>query len=352
MHGKSIINVDIPTFNKLLAFAKKNRFLIYRPWEEGESISLNAFFEERKVSDSLLMQDSNHRVHEYIVYKDDRALEHGHPLPLYVSACFNKYYKIPKMYKEKEDAPFSAKGELFFNSDKNMGEYPDCYGYDINSSYGYALKSCILPNTNIQLLPGYVEKDEIGFNANGETMEEGRYALYRFKKLTGYQRERINQFVDRWYDLKMKSKPNSENYTKAKDMMNISIGLMQLHNCYMRSAVINFANKRIYDILQKEKDSILLSNTDSIVSTKKIDYLPLSKKIGEWKLEHHGTFRYINNNYQWVGDKVSIRGIPKSWLKEDFNILEGGFIVENNKYRYDYHLNKEVLINEEEENKD
>ncbi len=340
--GKSYVNVTIKDFNKLLAWAEKHRIFIHRPYYEGDSVSMRAYIEEKQVCDTLTMTGPDGNVHTYIAYKDGRAMEQGHASPLNVISAFSKYYKIPHLYDDKEDAPFSAGPFLYFNPRHNMTRQ-FAYGYDQNSAYTYALLTARLPDCTRRLPSGIVGCDEVGFGLNGEMVETGRYSMFRFPLMAETDRERIRKFCNVWYNRKRNSKSGSPEHTKAKDYLNIIIGAFQLHCCYLRSAVINFSDRLMLDIIEKEGDDILLSNTDSIVSVKKLD-LKIGKELGDWKFEHRGDFAYQNYDYQWGDGKIATRGHSHSTIGPDFDILQGNYYINGNEWKFDYGTNREVKI--------
>lgn len=341
--GKSVINVDMETFNKILKYAEKARILIQREKFEYEPVSYFAYFDEHPFTDRITMKGKDGKVHTYFVYKDDRSVERGHACPMNVMATFAKYYKIPKIYENKEDAPFSATPFLYFN-DKHNYSSNIAYGYDMNSAYTYALKTCRMPDCNQRLQPGIVGCDEVGFNYDGLNVQCGKFALFRFKLMGDTDRRRIMDFCDHWYGIKRNAEKGSADYIKAKDYLNIIIGAFQLHCCFMRSAVVNHSSDIMYDIIHKEGDNILLSNTDSIVSTRHLGYLELGFELGQWKLEHYGTFKYTNHDYQWSDGKTATRGHPKSQQGKDFDILRKNYLLQSNYWKYNYSTNQEERI--------
>lgn len=343
MQGLSYVNVTIKDFNRLLKWAQNNRILVQRPRYDWEEVSLSAYVDTKMVVDTLTMRGPDGKVHTYIAYKDNRAMEQGHACPVNVASAFAKYYKIPKMHETKFDAPFSASNFLWFNSNHNMTRQY-AYGYDQNSAYTYALLTARLPDCEHRLQPGPLGVDEIGFDLDGNQGKQGQYCLYRFPLMAETDRSRIRDFCNVWYKRKMNSKAGTAEHTKAKDYLNIVIGYFQLHCCYLRSAVINFSDQVMLDIIQKEGDCILLSNTDSIVSTKKLPDLKIGKQLGEWKYEHKGQFAYKNFDYQWEDGKMATRGHASSTRGEDFDLLQGNYLINGNHWKYNYETNQEEPI--------
>ena len=110
---------------------------------------------------------------------------------------------------------------------------------------------------------------------------------------------------------------------KAKDMLVMCVGFMQRHNFWMRAAIIGHCNRRIKKLINKYDYCILLSNTDSIVSTERIPEIEdqIGTELGQWKIEHEGDFAYIGHTYQWNMEKPKWRGIPKTAIPEKFDLL-------------------------------
>lgn len=344
MKNLSYINVTIKDFNRLLKWAEKNRVLVQRPRFDWEEISLRAYVETKLVTDTLTMKGQDGKVHTYITYKDNRALEQGHACPINVASAFAKYYKIPKFHDGKENAPFSASNFLWFNSNHNMTRQ-FAYGYDQNSAYTYALLTARLPDCTRRLQPGILGVDEVGFDLDGNSAKQGQYCLFRFPLMPETDRARIRCFCNTWYKRKMNSKSGTAEHTKAKDYLNIIIGYFQLNCCFLRSAVINASDQIMLDIINQEGDSILLSNTDSIVSVKPLPELKIGKELGEWKYEHKGNFAYKNYDYQWDDGKTATRGHATSTRGEDFDLLEGNYLINGNSWKYNYETNQEERVN-------
>ena len=119
---------------------------------------------------------------------------------------------------------------------------------------------------------------------------------------------------------------------KAKAVLNYSIGYLQNINPFLRASIISYCNSDIESI--KDEDTIYC-NTDSIVSLKKRKDLSFGKDIGQWKLEEQGLFAYVGYDYQWYDEKkTAVRGIPKLWLDDDFDIVENKAYTSLNNYYY------------------
>ena len=239
---------------------------------------------------------------------------------------------------------------LMFNNDYGFEyEIDNCYSYDVNSSYAYAMLSD-MPDCK----QGYyirkigemrkVQSDEIGFtNIEGRLMviESGRVADYIFKRV----KSPFKKFVETYYEQKKNAKTKLEKQ-KFKDMLNYAVGYILRKNPFIHACILGNARKYIEQFIDKDT---LYSNTDSIVSRVKRPDLEalLGDNVGQFKNDHLGTFRRKNGAYQWVGEKPVARGISKMWFKEDFNLLIDD--MPNNDYNMYYFDRRNMLIKRNED---
>lgn len=214
-------------------------------------------------------------------------------------------------HKDKAHAPFSVAGLIWFNSALNNKRYENCIGYDRNSAFTWGMMQD-MPDTNNKLEPGILEEGQIGFDDNGNMVEVGKFAFFRFPKIP----TPFTDFVNYYYKIKQNAKTITEKQ-RAKKMLNLAVGTLQHHNCFMRAAIIGYSNKFMLDIINRYEDVILFSNTDSIVSMVPIPEIEenISNELGDWKIEHTGTFAYKDTRYQWNDDYTVYRGIPKKWFE-------------------------------------
>ena len=319
--NKRIRFIRIADFKKKLKFAKEN--YIIRLCAPDSSIKCRAFLEEKKETFLLTMYDYVDGEWGAVTYKarkdDKEQLQQIDPKLAF--STFNKYYKVPRIYDDKFQAPFSATGVQFFNPKFNKQRTQNCIGYDLNSAYTWSLLSADLPDTTKVYESGVVKNDEIGFDGDGNIMKAGQYAVFRFKRLNKADRELIQKFAHIWYQ-KKKNARSAQEKAKAKEILNMSIGYLQHYNCFLRSAVINYCNDFINSIINKYPDNVLFANTDSIVANISILEIEsnLGDEIGQWKVEHQGSFYYNDFNYQWNFETASTKGIPTSYQKKGFDL--------------------------------
>lgn len=252
-------------------------------------------------------------------------------------ASLSKYARNPELihlHKKHEDV-VSASNLLWYNEEHNGTETPNCIGYDRNSAYSWGMLQD-MPDTTRPLGYGDVEPGQVGFNYDapiGKSMIFEGFAMYRYPLMPSP----FKRFVDNWYKKKKNAKTDMDKQ-HAKKILNLAVGNLQNCNCMLRMAIVEYSSKFMIDIINRHKDIILSSNTDSIVATEPIPEIEahIGREIGEWKIEHTGTFAYSGHKYQWNHSKfdVSYRGTPKKWIQrmDSFNILEDSIPKSGNQY--------------------
>lgn len=220
----------------------------------------------------------------------------------------NHVHDIVKEHPEYKN--LSVRPYTYQNPKHNNNKWiDDCYCYDLNSAYGYFLKQD-MPDTEHPLGKGIVEKGQIGFLDSGNVIvhtdkqsketslrsdmmiiEEGGYAEYRFPLIPS----RYIKYADNRYSEKIGAK-NKQEKANAKKKIIVTVGALQNINPFIRITVVNRANKYI---LSLKDDNTIYCNTDSIVSKVRREDLEIGTGLGQFKLEHHGAFRYKGVNYEW-----------------------------------------------------
>ena len=245
-----------------------------------------------------------------------------------------RYYKIPAV-ADKTEAYFSVSGILYANPKYN-GTRKYAYGYDMNSAFSWGMLQNMPKDTEKGPIAfsRKVKDNEIGFLADGTLALKGEYAAYLFNS----EESPFKRFVEVWYNKKKNAK-TPEDKVKAKDILVMSVGYIQRKNFWYRAAIIGYCNRLIHSLIKKYPEDILVSNTDSIISTCRIPEIEanLGQEIGQWKFEHEGNFAYIGLNYQWDFCVPTYRGIPKSWFKQfkdKYDILRDGLPPMANYYEY------------------
>ena len=161
---------------------------------------------------------------------------------------------------------------------------------------------------------------------NESTYFESRW-IFQKGKIDG-----LDKFFKEYYQKKRKAK-NSKERSYYKDILNMTIGYFQLVNPFLRASIIDRLNEEMYQRIEKYKDCIIYSNTDSIVSLKDLsNELDIGEEIGQFKIEKENKKIYISNyNYQWEDSLPTYRGIPKAWFKTWENINGQKFKLSSQK---------------------
>ncbi|MBQ0097973.1 MAG: hypothetical protein KBS62_03430 [Oscillospiraceae bacterium] len=338
--NKRIRYVGYEEMQDLLTYARKNYAIILG--EPQIPLGWYAYVEDTMCYVRLTMKKEV--ACTYIFRKDlVEETQKTTGLNAYINLCgaFKKAtgYSIP-VY---EDAYGTACPILTYKAKYNK-QRVHAYAYDQNSSYAWAMKEP-MPDTREIIGRDRCPKDgELGFielstqQTKGWLTADGIY-LKMVTPEDGYNGKRADyifpmmnspfvDFADRWYDVKKNSKDPAEK-AKAKQMLVFSVGYLQRKNPFLRCAVIEWANRHIWNLT--DKNSIYV-NTDCIVSTAERPDLPIGGELGEFKIEHTGDFAHIGFNYQWDMDTPSYRGIPKSWFKNDWDMLKDDVPANGNIY--------------------
>lgn len=312
--------------NELLANIKTTRQIIYEdPNERTGGIGYKAYIVQ-KLSKIEVTVKLGSQVATYVCKLDGSEDDTSEANGLEAFRIGQHYYKVP----EYSSRPFSARALLWYNKNYER-QRVNAYMYDINSAYATVMATKRFPDTSVTPQAKVVGKDEIGFNGDGELIHEGGFAYWVFPLMESPYKK----FVETWYSKKKNAK-NKKEKTKAKAVLNYYVGMLQRHNCFLRAFIVNSCNELIKNLIDPE--TTLMSNTDSIVSTKPLPNLKVGEELGEWKMKT-GCIAYIGNNYQWNDEIPKYRGVPKGWFKKDFDILTDKIPSFGNIYT----LNKEIL---------
>lgn len=246
---------------------------------------------------------------------------------------FRAHNYVHDIVKEKpEYKDLSVRPYTYQNKEYNNQWIDDCYCYDLNSAYGHFLKQD-LPDTERPLGKGIVGPGEIGFLDSGNIIthtnkqtkqvslrkdmmivEEGEYAEYRFPLIPS----RYIKYADNRYNEKFNAK-NKQEKANAKKKIIVTVGGLQNINPFIRITIVNRANNYILSL--KDKNTIYC-NTDSIVSKVRREDLEIGTGLGQFKLEHHGRFKYNGMNYEWEDGSIANRGSVTVTQKFDIDKWE------------------------------
>lgn len=333
---KIIKKCSIDDFNEQLTYLKENgRIILNRKPEIEEEIGrFQVFVYTSVITCTLIYKDlkGNGKVVQLQTKLDDTfngvTIHGGNAF-----SVLQRAYKAPQT-NTKDDAPFSIGISPYRNKNFIGKRVENAYGYDMNSAYPFGMLQD-LPDTEHPLGAGIVKKGEYGFSITGLPVAVGDYALFRFPIMESPYKH----FVEVQYKKKKTAKTQAEKNT-AKFIMNAAIGALQNHNCFLRAAIINNFHFKINEIINKYGNHIISSNTDSIVSDIPIPEIEenLGDEIGQWKLEHTGSFAISTNGYstQWNLEKpVYGAGKSKTWFKDGWDILKDDLPLNRNIYTLD-----------------
>lgn len=328
-HKIEYLNVD--DFNKHLEFCEKYRIIVFDELKlfklKHGSIGMHAIIDDKLTNISLTYIDGK-KACTYICRKDGISRV-GDIVGLSAYINMSRYYKVPE-----RKVNFSASPFLWYN-EKYINTRQYAYEYDINSAYANIMYNYKFPDTSKNFETGFVKEGEIGFDASGDLVHEGSFALYKFKLIDSP----FKKFAEVFFNKKINAK-NDEERNKAKNTINYAVGFLQRVNPFLRAFIVNSCTEYIKQFIDEEY--VLHCNTDCIVSTKKLN-LVIGNQIGEWKVKE-GMFAYIGHPYQWNNELPKYQGIPKGWFKPGWDILKDEIPHFGNLYRFNL---KKLKLEEE-----
>lgn len=334
--------VTASEMNEHLAYCYKYREIIEREKEKGETFANKAFLENKTVYFKLTYRKGTQAC-TYILRKDgaeeDQAIDGGEAYRI-----LSQYYKVPK-FKDEQILSMTA-GPYTYSNPKYSGTRVKAIGYDMNSAYANAMLKD-MPDTSVDYHAGFIKEGEIGFIEVPKDDDPDQMRL--IPKFSGYSlwifplmKSPFTEFVNHWYSVKQEAtrKNDKKLKTKAKNVLNFSVGSIRRSNPFLYATILGYAKKQITDLMD---ENTVLCNTDSIVSLVERPDLELGDELGKWKIEHpYGDFAYIGSSYQWGKDKPSWKHVPKAWFKDGFDILVDELPATGNKYKYENYKIVEV----------
>ena len=368
---KKIVYVhDVKVMNQHLKFCRANRLLgSSEEWIRLQQIPRAYYTLEVMYARIILRYFGNGNSYaEYIFYLDGSE----HHQTVSGMRAFNTLQKMSNKgvvdlteNKELYNSLYgrwnieAISGLIYFNEKLSGKRYENCFCYDRNSAYSAAMLEPI-PNTNvIPRRDGYVKKGEIGFRVmdRGITneihlyavFEEGYYAEYIFPAIESP----FKHFVE--YHYKKRAKATGIEADRLKQVLNYAVGYIRRKNPFIHSCILSRARYYIESLID---ENTLYSNTDSIVSrVQRPDIEKLvGTEIGQFKIQHKGSFAYNGSGYQWNYESPSIRGRSKEWFKNaypnGFDILKDEIPFMVNKYEYDKKKGIIVLCESKQEEKE
>lgn len=358
---KKYKHVDLEKIQDILdSFRDHPERVIFEEPEPHKPISPNCYIKETKTE--LEVTCSFGKACTY-VFKLDGSTRSDGITGMIAYITMSKYAKPQKCvdYNIDPESLGSCSGILYKN-DKFKGKRVTAYSYDINSAFSAQMLGP-LPDLATARLNDVVGENEVGFihmpnEALGALKDvlvpiykQGVECEYVFKLMESpYQR-----FVETWYQKKKNAK-TPEAKTKAKMILNASIGYLQKVNPFWRSVIIHRCNKYVEGLID---ENTIYSNTDCIVSSvRRPDVERLAGDgLGQFKLEHMGEqFAWAEDSmvYQWNFDVPVARGIPKEWFKikskilgRPFDLLKDEIPYGLNKYTFDKDTLMILEVNDE-----
>lgn len=246
------------------------------------------------------------------------------------AAICGRALNFPRVVNDKREATVNASGIIWSNPKYNNNNIY-CYEYDMHLAWLSMFMKCPLPDTSVPpRLKSIVGKNEIGFVKNGlggyncgdSVSFEGSYADYIFPIM-------YCPNID-WCKKLLKEINTLDGIPRKsrKGRFNKWLGTMQNKNPYIRVAVIAQSNQYIINLINKYKNKLIFSVTDSLGATERIPELDnlIGNDAGCWSLKNEGYLysdrynRLYLDNQGYITDVV-IRGVPKQYIK-GMNIVE------------------------------
>lgn len=331
--SSSYTQLDFKRMNKLLADldSLSYSFIWTREPYRGERLTNKAFMEETDVIFRVGYEWAGKRHVAWCWLDDGRQNEAAVP-GKDAYAVMSRYYKAPQMPDEicakfnadgTENLHYLTSAPLLYSNPAFQGKETDAICYDLNGAYGWALEQPIPDTTKIER-DRDLKEGELGFLIEAEetTLGWGRCLKLTFKGFASFAFKAMPspylKFVDRWHRERANSS-DPKTKSKAKAVINESIGYLQLKNPFIRACVVERTTKRIESLMDEDT---VYCNTDCVCSAKPRPDIPVSPNLGDFKIEHEGKVRLLGYNYQWGESIPTYRGIPKSAFRR-FEEREG-----------------------------
>jgi hypothetical protein len=300
----------------------KTKEFVFGKHEKGMPTKRRVYIEDKLVRFSVTLWTEEGKT-EYTTRKDEER-EDQQITGAEAFRIMSMYYKVPRIEETMPDicqkrllGGWSATPLMYANPKyKELRQY--AIGYDLNGAYAAALKKPI-PDTSMAPKCGVVGENEVGFTVDENGVLRAVYSgcsRYIFPLI----KSPFIPFVDKWYQNKLEAKTKAEKQ-KAKQVINLAVGMLQRHNPFIRASVLTYCNDYIESLMD---DNTIFANTDCIVSLVRRPDIEknLGVECGQWKIEHEGEFAYISEGAcQWYNDKISYKGVSKNQMKNGFDIL-------------------------------
>ena len=284
------------------------------------------------------------KMYEYIL--NDRGEDKFDPDVKSAYNQFKKYIDKDYEFEELQEYKMFSARAFTFQNDDYYGKEVEAYGYDMNKCYLAALKEPV-PITQEMDVMRIVREGEVGFTVdygeeiihnNKETglnevrnpmrrVEVGGIAEFVFPLTTKSPFLRYVAKMEKNI-AKAKARGDKDEESRLKSKIVCSVGNLQNHNPFLRAHIVELMNRKMRSLMD---ENTLYCNTDSIVSLTRRDDLPISDKVGDFKVEHHGKFTHFGVDYTWDDGKEAHRGVNKNPIKWFYKIIDGRLFIEENK---------------------
>lgn len=239
---------------------------------------------------------------------------------------FNSVLKLTKEYEIPKVA-YDVEGPNTWVKEEYQGRWLQCWAYDMNSAYP-AAASDMLPDWENKInFPGIVEEDQCGFIVDFgylRIVNQGEKATIRFPLKKSPLKPWFDKVARQEWGAKQRG--DTVEAAKCKLKRNSVIGMLRNHNVFVWLYILDKAKQNVMKYV--DKDTIAV-NIDCIYSTKPRPDIPISNKVGSFKVvEESGNEIYFRGtNYAWrdkQGSQLSphLKGIPKI-LQSTYNIESG-----------------------------
>lgn len=239
---------------------------------------------------------------------------------------FNSVLNLKKEFEIPKQA-YNVEGPTTWVKEEAQYKWLKCWAYDMNSAYP-AAASDMLPDWENKIeYPGYVEKGQCGFIVDCGYLymvKEGEKATIRFP----LKKSPLKPWFDKVarQEWGAKSRGDLEEAAKCKLKRNSVIGVLRNHNVFLWLYIITKAKENVMKYV--DNDTIAV-NIDCIYSTKPRTDIPLSNKVGNFKLvdESGNDIYFKGTNYVWRNEQgiqlsPHLKGVPKI-LQDTYDIETG-----------------------------
>lgn len=197
---------------------------------------------------------------------------------------------------------------LYYCNDKYLNKEISAISYDANKAYLSACSKPIFPIDEPKYWCNSLKAGEMGFNtATGKVYYGPFNGIVEYKCHYGYHKGLqtwAREMADKLNNAKNKLEKNN-----VKKQINACIGNLsnkhypEKNNDLFRNIIVQYCTDRIQSLMD---ENTIFCNTDCIVSLKPRTDIPVSNNIGDFKIEHSGTFYYVDQvHYQWNDDKIN-----------------------------------------------